>query len=501
MSTNVKKFSAAIAATSVFSVAVAAPIANAQQEDIELSDAEVDEIINTPIEGLGYTPQEIHDAIVYAAEVDPEARRIIAELEAQILDTQLVESETGEYYINEAVITEIAAIGSIVGPAIAAAAPAVTGALASGGVGAAVSAIGAAAPGVISSVAPAVTPIAADLGKKVATKVGGKLLSSGKVGDVLGSITGGIGGAMGKDKKSTSTPSPSATTSAAAPKKSSTPATTSKKSTPTTKSSAPAKPTTSPSKPASSAKQTSAKSTAKETQTRSAQPKTDQENDQKPGVSPKAAGEKDTPSKPSKAAENNGANPAEKGEKTGFDNLPDTAAAKSAVSRAHKAVSRASEVVPSLPTAAKLSMASVSDRLLGDIERVQAAMESGSQSAIDAAVEALSDSTDEFERVLASLETAEGGKEETTRRADNLKGASPSEDAASTAGGENGEDLTSSPDTHEGEKGAADDLRGEKETQTRSMLASTGAPVGAVASVVAGLVAVTGVASYSRRKN
>ena len=105
MSTNVKKFSAAIAATSVFSVAVAAPIANAQQEDIELSDAEVDEIINTPIEGLGYTPQEIHDAIVYAAEVDPEARRIIAELEAQILDTQLVESETGEYYINEAVIT------------------------------------------------------------------------------------------------------------------------------------------------------------------------------------------------------------------------------------------------------------------------------------------------------------------------------------------------------------------------------------------------------------
>lgn len=499
MSTNVKKFSAAIAATSVFSVAVAAPIANAQQEDIELSDAEVDEIINTPIEGLGYTPQEIHDAIVYAAEVDPEARRIIAELEAQILDTQLVESETGEYYINEAVITEIAAIGSIVGPAIAAAAPAVTGAFASGGVGAAVSAIGAAAPGVISSVSPAVTPIAADLGKKVATRVGGKLLSSGKVGDVLGSITGGIGGAMGKDKKST--PSPSATTSAAAPKKSTTPATTSKKSTPTTKSSAPAKPTASPSKPASSAKQTSAKSTAKETQTRSAQPKTDQENDQKPGVSPKAAGEKDIPSKPSKAAENNGANPAEKGKKTGFDNLPDTAAAKSAVSRAHKAVSRASEVVPSLPTAAKLSMASVSDRLLGDIERVQAAMESGSQSAIDAAVEALSDSTDEFERVLASLETAEGGKEETTSRADNLKGASPSEDASSTAGGENGEDLTSSPDSHEGEKVAADDLRGEKETQTRSMLASTGAPVGAVASVVAGLVAVTGAASYSRRKN
>ena len=498
MSMNVKKFSAALAATSIFSVAVAAPIADAQQEDIELSDAEVDEIINTPIEGLGYTPQEIHDAIVYAAEVDPEARRIIAELEAQILDTQLVESETGEYYINEALITEIAAIGSIVGPAIAAAAPAVTGALASGGVGAAVSAIGAAAPGVISSVAPAVTPIAADLGKKVATRVGGKLLSSGKVGDVLGSITGGIGGAMGKDKKST--PSPSATTSAAAPKKSTTPATTSKKAPSTAKPSASAKPTTSPSKPTSSAKQTSDKSTAaKETQTRSAQPKADRVNDQNPV---KSTEEKGTPSKPSKAAGNNGANPAEKGEKTGFDNLPDTAAAKSAVSRAHKAVSRASEVVPSLPMTAKLSMASVSDRLLGDIERVQAAMESGSQSAIDAAVDALSDSTDEFERVLASLETVEGSKGEATDRTDDPKGdkgsVPPSETAVSSTEDEREEPLASSDSREEATEKEFHDA---KKAQDRSMLASTGAPIGTVASVVAGLVAVTGAASYSRRKN
>ena len=195
MAKNFKRFGAIVASGAAVAAAVSSPVAAVAQERVAEEAA-----LDTPIGDTGVTPREVYETIVYAAENDPELRAQILEVEAQIMGSHVVESENGEYYINEALD-----LGGI------------TGALGNLDIGAITDTLGkvankvggAVSKGDFAGAAGAITGAMNDPNIKDATdklgKVGKDLVADGTAGKVLGAVTGTVGSLLGKDKDSAGT--------------------------------------------------------------------------------------------------------------------------------------------------------------------------------------------------------------------------------------------------------------------------------------------------------
>ena len=490
MAKNFKRFGAIVASGAAVAAAVSSPVAAVAQERVAEEAA-----LDTPIGDTGVTPREVYETIVYAAENDPELRAQILEVEAQIMGSHVVESENGEYYINEAALD----LGAI------------TGALGNLDVGAITNTLGnvankvggAVSNGDFAGAVGAITGAMNDPNIKkatdAATKIGKDLVADGTAGKILGGVTGTVGSLLGKDKDSagattaqkpagntgtnttgtgsgstggSATPGTGSTGGSATPNTGSTDTKPSANKPAPTTSAKPAdnKPKPSTSKPAPKTtenKPAEDKATDNKPAPKTTENKTDSTDDKNSGEKATATSEKKTEEKKAE--------------------LANTERARTSVAEGKDIVSLLKDYDYSNVNAEQGDkLRKIGKRIADEVVRVEAALRGTSQDALDASVKALNDSISEYNKTVSAITAEQNGD----------KNGEPSDKKDSTVVVDNREGTSEEKRVvvKEGESETT------VETSSRPMLASTGAPVGAVAAAAAGLVAMTGFAASRRNK-
>lgn len=492
MAKNFKRFGAIVASGAAVAAAVSSPVAAVAQERVAEEAA-----LDTPIGDTGVTPREVYETIVYAAENDAELRAQILEVEAQIMGSHIVESDNGEYYINEAAL-DLGGITSALGSIDVGALTSTLGNVANK-VGGAVS------NGDFAGAVGAITGAMNDPNIKnaadTATKIGKDLLSNGTAGEVLGAVTGTVGSLLGKDKGSagaTTNQKPAGTTGTNTTGTGS--GSTAGSTGSTGGSATPGTGSTGGSATPNTGSTDTKPSTNKPAPTTTAKPA-----DNKPKPSTSAPAPKTTENKPSedkaadsKPAPNTTENKADStvdkksGEKATATSekkveLANTERARTSVAEGKDIVSLLKDYDYSNVNAEQGDkLRKIGKRIADEVVRVEAALRGSSQDALDASVKALNDSISEYNKTVSAITAEQNGdkkgdssdKKDSTVVVDNREGTSEEKRVV----------------VKEGESETV------VETSSRPMLASTGAPVGAVAAAATSLVAMTGFAASRRNK-
>ena len=438
MSKNIKRIGAGVAAVATMTAAVSTPVAIAQ--DVQ---TDFDAAYNTELGNTGLTPRDLQESIKALAEADPNFAAKVAAADAKILGSQAVVSDRGEYYVNEAALPDV--LGNL------------TDGINLDNIG---------SLGDLGEFGAMVGDIANDLG--TAAKLGGPALAKVAAGDyvgaftevmkaaqsdeakqLLGSITRTAGDLLGTD---TAGGLLGALTGAIGGIKNIIGGDDEETTAPST--------TT----PSTSEGETTAPSTNEPTsEDETTDPSTSE-------------GETTAPS------ETEGETAAPSETETEDAKLENTERARTALARANDIVTQLEGYdFSNVSDEDAGRLRAIDKRIRGDIERVEAALRGTSQSDLDAATAALNDAIDEYNTIVAAIQAGTNAGEETETTEIAVEDDREDADSDNAEGDDVAEETTT-------------------ETTSRQVLATTGAPVGAIAAAALGLIGAAGGAAALRRR-
>jgi uncharacterized protein YukE len=451
MSKNIKRIGAGVAAVATMTAAVSTPVAIAQ--DVQ---TDFDAAYNTELGNTGLTPRDLQESIKALAEADPNFAAKVAAADAKILGSQAVVSDRGEYYVNEAALPDVLGnltdginldnIGSLgdlgeFGAMVGDIANDLGTAAKLGGPALAKVAAG----DYVGAFTEVMKAAQSDEAKQLLgsiTSTAGDLLGTDTAGGLLGALTGAIGGIkniIGGDDEETTAPS-----------------------------------TTTPS---TSEGETTAPSTNEPTsEDETTDPSTSEGETTAPSTSEPTIEETAAPS------ETEGETAAPSETETEDAKLENTERARTALARANDIVTQLEGYdFSNVSDEDAGRLRAIDKRIRGDIERVEAALRGTSQSDLDAATAALNDAIDEYNTIVAAIQAGTNAGEETETTEIAVEDDREDADSDNAEGDDVAEETTT-------------------ETTSRQVLATTGAPVGAIAAAALGLIGAAGGAAALRRR-